>query len=79
MPHISEVKYPKVLSYLNELQSWEWTYGNTPKFSIALANLNLTLTVEKGRIQHVSEDSWKGLEGDKFGLKMFNKLISNDQ
>lgn len=47
----------KVLASANELQSWEFKFGKTPKFK-TIINQEITILVEKGYVQDVTwEDS----------------------
>jgi len=58
---------------LLELQSWEWVYGWTPKFTTVLHvdGRAIDVTVEKGRITNVDElSSSRQLLGQKFSKFM---------
>ncbi|XP_041361109.1 lipoyltransferase 1, mitochondrial-like isoform X2 [Gigantopelta aegis] len=68
----TEEVFPGLEKNIENLQSWEWIFGNTPKFSIfrhfsnhsngTVYNLKINMIINKGRIEQITIDLYLGKE-----------------
>ncbi|XP_050440485.1 lipoyltransferase 1, mitochondrial isoform X2 [Adelges cooleyi] len=74
----NEETFPGINSIKEEMSSWEWRYGRTPKFTITVKSNNgsAIVSVKNGKIENVSTLLNVSLE--KFISKQFSENIVND-
>ena len=66
---------PDILTISEELQEWDWKYGNSPKFEydIRHPDFEVTFNVEKGYLQHFT------VKGDASQFNLLSMALDNGE